>query len=164
MPRRVPLGVPVRRGGNAERAGLGNRLAQQVDQRVADARVLNASGGEKKPHDACFLVSLAAVADSAGSGALLNTNAPASVSSSPSALTPAHACGVSSAGMGTTNSRQSASGYSLMTSLPVRHRAPVSGRTSLPLRSGHRLIDTRAPQCQSPRLRPRSEEHTSELQ
>ena len=46
---RTGHGVPVRRGGNAEGAGLGNRFAQQVDQRVVDARVLDASGREKKP-------------------------------------------------------------------------------------------------------------------
>jgi hypothetical protein len=44
-------GVPVRRGGNAEGTGLGNRLAQQVDQRVVDARVLNAGRSEKKLYD-----------------------------------------------------------------------------------------------------------------
>ena len=45
-------GVPVRRGGDAEGAGLGDRLAQQVDQRVADARVLDAGGREEKLHAA----------------------------------------------------------------------------------------------------------------
>ena len=40
--------MPVRRGGNAEGAGLGNRFAQQVDQRLVDARVLDPSGSEKK--------------------------------------------------------------------------------------------------------------------
>ena len=46
-PARTDLGVPVPRGGNAEGVGLGNRFAQQVDQRVVDARVLDASGGER---------------------------------------------------------------------------------------------------------------------
>ena len=45
-------GVAVHRGGDAEGAGLGDRLAQQVDQRVADARVLDASGSEKQLQDA----------------------------------------------------------------------------------------------------------------
>ena len=45
-------GVPVHRGRNAEGAGLADRFAQQVDQRVADARVLDARGSEKKPQDA----------------------------------------------------------------------------------------------------------------
>src|SRR5207248_7150092 len=44
--------VGVRRGGNAEGAALGDRFAQEVDQRVVDARVLDAGGGEKKSHDA----------------------------------------------------------------------------------------------------------------
>ena len=42
----------VDRGGDAEGAGLGDRFAQEVDQRVVDARVLDASGSEKKPHAA----------------------------------------------------------------------------------------------------------------
>jgi hypothetical protein len=41
----------VDRGGNEEGAGFGNRLAWQVDQRVVDARVADASGCEKKSHD-----------------------------------------------------------------------------------------------------------------
>jgi hypothetical protein len=48
------LGVPVRRGRDTEGAGLGNRFAQEVDQRVLDARVLDASGREKKLQ-ACLL-------------------------------------------------------------------------------------------------------------
>ena len=44
-------GQGVARGGDAEGAGLGDRFAEQVDQRVADARVLDASGSEKKPHE-----------------------------------------------------------------------------------------------------------------
>ena len=47
-------GVPVPRGRDAEGAGLGDRLAQQVDQRVVDARVLDAGGSEKKFHAAPF--------------------------------------------------------------------------------------------------------------
>src|SRR5690242_19399623 len=35
-----------------------------------------------------------------------------------------------------------------MTITPVWHPGPVSGRPSLPLRSGHRRIDTRLPRCQ----------------
>jgi hypothetical protein len=42
--------VPVGRGGDAQGAGFGNGLAQEVDQRVLDARVLDAGGSEKKPH------------------------------------------------------------------------------------------------------------------
>jgi hypothetical protein len=43
-------GLGVRRGGNAERAGLGNRFAQKVDQCIVDVRVLDAGGSEKKLH------------------------------------------------------------------------------------------------------------------
>src|SRR6266536_1651939 len=39
----------------AEGAGLGNRFAQQVDQRVVDARVADASGSEKKPHNSLLV-------------------------------------------------------------------------------------------------------------
>lgn len=46
------VGIGVHRSGNAEGVGLGNRFAQEVDQSVADARVLDASGSEKKPHGA----------------------------------------------------------------------------------------------------------------
>ncbi len=49
-PRRTALGVPVPRGRDAEGVGLGDRLAQQVDQRVVDARVLDAGGSEEKSH------------------------------------------------------------------------------------------------------------------
>jgi hypothetical protein len=45
-------GAPVRSGGDAQRAGLGNRLAEQIDQRVVDARVGDAGGSEKKFHHA----------------------------------------------------------------------------------------------------------------
>ena len=51
-PARTALGVPVPRSGDAEGVGLGDRFAQQVDQRVVDARVLDAGGREKKLHDA----------------------------------------------------------------------------------------------------------------
>ena len=46
--------VPVHRGGNAEGAGLADRLAQEVDQCALDARVLDASGREKKLHAASW--------------------------------------------------------------------------------------------------------------
>ena len=42
--------MPVHRGGNAERAGLGNRFAQEVNQRVVDTPVFDASGREQKFH------------------------------------------------------------------------------------------------------------------
>jgi hypothetical protein len=32
--------------------GLGDRLAQQIDQRITDAVVRNTAGGQKKLHDA----------------------------------------------------------------------------------------------------------------
>lgn len=35
---------------NAERAGLGDRLAEQADQRLAQGRVVETAGREKKPH------------------------------------------------------------------------------------------------------------------
>jgi hypothetical protein len=47
-------GPGVRRGGNAESVGLANRLAEQADQRVADALVLDASGSEKQPRPSVF--------------------------------------------------------------------------------------------------------------
>ncbi len=50
--RRTAHGVPVPRGGDAEGVGLGDRFAQEVDQRVVDARVLDAGGREQKLHDA----------------------------------------------------------------------------------------------------------------
>ena len=49
---RTDVGVPVHRGGDAEGAGVGDRLAQEVDQRVVDARVLDAGGREEKLQDA----------------------------------------------------------------------------------------------------------------
>jgi hypothetical protein len=39
----------MQRGGDAQRAGLGNRLAQEVDQGIADARIADATRGEKEP-------------------------------------------------------------------------------------------------------------------
>jgi hypothetical protein len=45
---RTDLGVPVLRGGDTEGAGLGDRFAEELDQRVADARVLDACGREQK--------------------------------------------------------------------------------------------------------------------
>src|SRR5262249_31852228 len=47
---RAGHGVPVHRRGDAEGAGLGDRLAQKVDQRMTDARVRNAAGRQKKLH------------------------------------------------------------------------------------------------------------------
>ncbi len=44
---RTGHGVPVHGRGNAEGIALGNRLAQQVDQRVVDTRVLDARRSEK---------------------------------------------------------------------------------------------------------------------
>jgi hypothetical protein len=41
------------RGGNEERIGLGDRLAQQIDQRVVDACVADTSRSEKKLHKSC---------------------------------------------------------------------------------------------------------------
>jgi hypothetical protein len=41
-------GVAVLRRGDAEGTGVGDRLAQQVDQRIADARVLDARRREKE--------------------------------------------------------------------------------------------------------------------
>jgi hypothetical protein len=40
--------MPVQRRRNAEGIGLGDRLAEEVDQRVVDGGVLDAGGGEKK--------------------------------------------------------------------------------------------------------------------
>src|SRR4051794_9943547 len=42
--------VPVLRRGNAEGVGVGDRFAQKVDQRVVDARVLDAPGRKEKLH------------------------------------------------------------------------------------------------------------------
>jgi hypothetical protein len=44
-------GHSARRGGNAESVGVGDWFAQQVDQRVVDARVLDPSRSEEKLHD-----------------------------------------------------------------------------------------------------------------
>src|SRR5437879_5015053 len=56
---RSDLGVPVPRRGNTEGVGLGNRFAHQVDQGVVDARVFDASRGEKILHDALLVIILA---------------------------------------------------------------------------------------------------------
>src|SRR5690348_3686282 len=48
--------MPVHGGRDAEGARLGNRLAEQVDERVADARVLDACGRQKKLHRASGFV------------------------------------------------------------------------------------------------------------
>src|SRR4029079_17908548 len=45
-----PAGHAVGRGGDAEGAGLGDRLAEEVNQSIADARVLDAGGREKQLH------------------------------------------------------------------------------------------------------------------
>jgi hypothetical protein len=47
---RTSHGVTVRRSGDAESIGFGDRFSEQVDQRVVDARIFDASGGEKKFH------------------------------------------------------------------------------------------------------------------
>lgn len=44
--------MPVSRSGDTESAGVGNRFAYKLDQRVVDARVLDARGSEKKFHHA----------------------------------------------------------------------------------------------------------------
>ena len=41
---RIAMGMPVPRRGNAQGVALGDWLAQQLDQRRVDARVLNAGG------------------------------------------------------------------------------------------------------------------------
>src|SRR5437879_4066725 len=56
---RSDLGVPVPRRGNTEGVGLGNRFAHQVDQGVVDARVFDASRGEKILHVALLVIILA---------------------------------------------------------------------------------------------------------
>ncbi|NJM27703.1 MAG: hypothetical protein HC856_04715 [Pseudanabaena sp. RU_4_16] len=50
-PVRTSVGMPVQRGGDAEGVGVGDRFAQEIDQRVANARVLDTCGCEKKLHD-----------------------------------------------------------------------------------------------------------------
>ena len=40
--------MPVLRSGDAQRGGLGDRLAKELDERVADADVRHTPGGEKK--------------------------------------------------------------------------------------------------------------------
>src|SRR6478735_5893696 len=51
-PTGTALRVAVPRRGDTEGVGLGNRFAEEIDQRVVDGRVLDASGREKKPHAA----------------------------------------------------------------------------------------------------------------
>jgi hypothetical protein len=46
----LPWGVSVPGSRDAEGVGLGNRFSEQAYQRVADARVLDASGRKKKLH------------------------------------------------------------------------------------------------------------------
>ena len=55
-PTRIDVGVPVRRGGDAEGVGVGDRFTQEVDQRVVDTSVLDACGREKKLQDASRVV------------------------------------------------------------------------------------------------------------
>ena len=45
-------GEGIYRGRNEKSTGFGNRFAQQLDQRVVDARVIDASGSEEKLHRA----------------------------------------------------------------------------------------------------------------
>src|SRR5205814_5598749 len=44
-------GEGIYRGRNAEGAGLGDRLTQELDQRAVDGRVLDACGCQKELHD-----------------------------------------------------------------------------------------------------------------
>src|SRR5690606_27963922 len=44
-------GKGVDRGGDAEGAGLGNGFAQQVEQRVVDAGILDTGGSEQQFHE-----------------------------------------------------------------------------------------------------------------
>jgi hypothetical protein len=53
---RTALGMAVPRSGNAEGVGFGNRFAQEIDQRIVDARVFDASGGEQKFHDSLGII------------------------------------------------------------------------------------------------------------
>src|SRR6201996_2436914 len=46
-----PIGQRVNRGGNKKRARLGHRLAQQLNQRVVNARVADTCRSKKKPHE-----------------------------------------------------------------------------------------------------------------
>src|SRR6185437_12144031 len=52
------VGVPVHRGGDTQGAGVGDRFAQQVDERVLDAGVLHAAGSEQKLHAGLLYVSV----------------------------------------------------------------------------------------------------------
>src|SRR5207248_10256569 len=51
-------GVAVLRRRDTQGTGVGDRLAQQVDQRIADTRVLDASGREKEPHTCLLYVAV----------------------------------------------------------------------------------------------------------
>src|SRR6202012_1402431 len=46
-----PAGQSVDRGGNKKRARLGYRFAQQLNQRVVNARVADSCRSKKKPHE-----------------------------------------------------------------------------------------------------------------
>ena len=46
------MGMPVYGRGDTESVGLGDRFAEEIDERVVNAPVLDASGREKKLHDA----------------------------------------------------------------------------------------------------------------
>src|SRR5207253_1841589 len=48
---RMSLGEVVRRSGNDQSTAFGDRSAQQLEQRVSDARIGDAIGSQKKPHD-----------------------------------------------------------------------------------------------------------------
>src|SRR5438105_6012732 len=60
--------VAIRRGRDAEGAALGDRFAQEIDQGVVDARVLDASGREKKPHRCSYALGVGVVLLAARSG------------------------------------------------------------------------------------------------
>ena len=44
--------MPVAGGGDAQRMAFGDRLAEQLEQRAVNARVLDAGGREKEFHEA----------------------------------------------------------------------------------------------------------------
>src|SRR2546430_13854423 len=48
---RRSLGEVVRRSGNDQSTAFGDPSAQQLEQRVSDARIGDARGSQKKPHD-----------------------------------------------------------------------------------------------------------------
>jgi len=52
------LRVPVPRSGDTQGVGVGDRFAQQVNQRVVNARVLDAGGSEKKLHPCLLYVAV----------------------------------------------------------------------------------------------------------